>query len=101
MRSVLCDLSQVAEGEIREVRLGERVFMVFRYQGHIHVYDAFCTHRRCNLARMGKLDEGKIVCTCHDSEFDAETGKPLSGPARKPLTKYRSQVEGDKVFLVE
>ena len=46
---------------------------------------AKCTHLGCTVGN--KVDaQGKILCPCHVSYFDIETGKPNEGaPAKDPL----------------
>lgn len=47
-----------------------------------------CTHQNCDIEydKRRKL----FACGCHDSSFDFE-GKPLGGPATKPLAVYPAE----------
>jgi nitrite reductase/ring-hydroxylating ferredoxin subunit len=54
-------------------------------------FDNDCTHEECPLAD-GDLDEDRIVCYCHGSEFDVRTGEVLLGPADEPIEVYPVQV---------
>jgi Rieske Fe-S protein len=45
-------------------------------------FSTTCTHAGC---RLKTESNGIIICSCHGSEFDAVTGKPIKGPAFKPL----------------
>ena len=73
----------------------------FQINGILHVFDAKCPHKSCNLARMGKLDEKhNLECTCHDSKFDIHTGSPLTGPSRSNLKKYLVKDNGDILEVV-
>jgi thiosulfate dehydrogenase [quinone] large subunit len=47
-------------------------------------FDAVCPHAGCTVAyqRAAKI----IACPCHGSEFDAETGGLIRGPATRGLT---------------
>jgi nitrite reductase/ring-hydroxylating ferredoxin subunit len=54
-------------------------------------FDNDCTHEECPLAD-GDLDEDRIVCYCHGSEFDVRTGEVLLGPADEPIAVYPVQV---------
>ncbi|MCH4815816.1 MAG: Rieske (2Fe-2S) protein [Saccharolobus sp.] len=96
----LCNISDVNEGDIKGFRIENRSLIVIKVKNKIYVYDALCTHRNCNLARMGILKDNKIVCTCHESEFDIETGKPVNGLARKPLTKYEFVIEDNTISVI-
>lgn len=64
------------------------------------VYKAFsarCTHKGCAVSRP---EAGVMTCPCHGSEFAADSGKCLKGPASAPLAAYQVKVEGDGIILV-
>jgi Rieske Fe-S protein len=50
--------------------------------GTPHAFSAVCTHQGCLVTSVGN---GTIDCRCHGSKFDAATGDPVKGPAKKPL----------------
>lgn len=49
------------------------------------VLDLTCTHLRC---RVAPVEGGGFSCPCHSSRYDAE-GRPVSGPAPRPLARPR------------
>lgn len=49
------------------------------------VLDLTCTHLRC---RVAPVEGGGFSCPCHASRYDAE-GRPVSGPAARPLARPR------------
>lgn len=49
------------------------------------VIDLTCTHLRC---RVAPVEGGGFSCPCHASRYDAE-GRPVSGPAPRPLARPR------------
>jgi thiosulfate dehydrogenase (quinone) large subunit len=51
---------------------------------HFAAFDAVCPHAGCTVAyqRAAKI----IACPCHGSEFNAETGGLIRGPATRGLT---------------
>jgi len=55
-----------------------------------------CTHLGCPY----HWDERKtdFLCPCHNSVFSID-GKVLSGPAPRPLDRYQTKVEGNKLLL--
>lgn len=53
------------------------------------VFDLTCTHLRCRVA----VDGAGFSCPCHGSRYDAE-GRPVSGPAPKPLARPRLTPSG-------
>ena len=58
-----------------------------------------CTHLGC--AVQSKLNRGRLLCPCHISYFELETGKALEGPAKAPLPMIPFVVEGEKIFIVK
>ncbi len=69
------------------VRLSEKEVVAFAPQ---------CTHLGC--AYRWDARNGSFLCPCHTSTFSVE-GKVLSGPAPRPLDRYRAKVEGGKLLL--
>lgn len=62
--------------------------------GHVHGFSAVCTHQGCLVS---SVQDGRIGCGCHGSEFDATTGAVVQGPATAPLPPVAVAVEGDAV----
>lgn len=54
-------------------------------------HSAICTHRGCTVAAPQTGDQ--VTCPCHGSQFDAETGAVLRGPATAPLPKVAVTVK--------
>lgn len=69
------------------VRLGEDEFAA---------YDQQCTHLLCPV--LPELKEGRLHCPCHEGVFDAETGRPLAGPPRRPLARITLDIRDGKVY---
>ena len=57
------------------------------------VIDLTCTHLRC---RVAPIEGGGFSCPCHGSRYDAE-GRPVSGPAKRPLARPRLSRSGSGV----
>ena len=58
-----------------------------------------CTHLGCTV--QNKLAKGRLLCPCHISYFELETGKALEGPAKLPLPMILFTVEDEKVYIVK
>jgi nitrite reductase/ring-hydroxylating ferredoxin subunit len=69
------------DGEIREVS----AVALIRAGGRWYAYDDECPHAECPLSADAEVDGTTLVCNCHGSEFDLETGAVLLGPADDPL----------------
>ena len=58
-----------------------------------------CTHLGCTV--QSKLNKGRLLCPCHITYFELETGKALEGPAKLPLPMIPFVIENEKVFIVK
>jgi menaquinol-cytochrome c reductase iron-sulfur subunit len=55
-----------------------------------------CTHLGC--AYHWDQAQNEFVCPCHNSLFSIE-GKVLGGPAPRPLDRYATKIDGNKLLL--
>lgn len=56
-------------------------------------FSPVCPHRGCNV---NAITDGKIICPCHDSEFNLD-GSVAKGPAKAPLAAKPIAVQGDSI----
>ena len=56
-------------------------------------FSPVCPHAGCNV---NKIADGKIICPCHNSEFNLD-GTVARGPAKKPLEAKAVTVQGDSI----
>lgn len=63
--------------------------------GEFHAFGRDCTHMHCAVA---EIQNGRILCPCHGSEYDMATGANVSGPAPAPLTEVPIRVKGGKIL---
>lgn len=64
-------------------------------EGTVRGFASLCTHQGCNV---GSVKNGRIVCPCHGSLFDARTGAPVQGPATLALGAVPVVVRDGTVF---
>lgn len=89
----LAALADIPEGG--GVVLAEQRVVLVRGEGDdVRAFSATCTHQGCQVS---EVTDGQIICPCHGSVFDAETGEVLDGPAPSPLEPVEVEVEGDDV----
>lgn len=55
-----------------------------------------CTHLSCPV--IPDVEQKQFHCPCHEGYFEMETGTPLSGPPRRPLTRIHLQIHGEKIY---
>ena len=58
-----------------------------------------CTHLGCTV--QSKLNKGRLLCPCHITYFELETGKALEGPANLPLPMIPFVLEDEKIYIVK
>ena len=81
-------------GESAAAKIGSANVLVCRTgQDTAVCFSAVCTHEGCQV----KPDGAKLECPCHQSTYDAKTGKVLSGPAPKPLPKIAVKVSNGEI----
>lgn len=64
--------------------------------GTVHAFSAICTHQGCPVNRVSG---GTIRCPCHNSHFDATTGRVTGGPAPRALPPVTVTVRDGGIFL--
>jgi Rieske Fe-S protein len=74
----------------------ERVVVTQPQAGMFIAHGVVCPHQGCSVTEV--TDAG-ILCPCHDSLFDPETGQPLAGPATSGLSPRIVTVDGPDLIL--
>lgn len=65
-------------------------------EGEFRAFSSICTHEGCPVT---SVEDGMIVCPCHGSHFDIDTGEAIAGPARNPLAARVVSVEGEEISV--
>ncbi len=65
-------------------------------EGDLRAYTAVCTHQGCLVASVA---DNVITCPCHNSQFSAEDGGVIQGPAVTGLAPVNVSVSGDQITL--
>lgn len=61
------------------------------YGSEFIAFSAVCTHLGCIVSY--KSDVRKIFCPCHAGYFDPISGRPISGPPKKPLRGIKLRID--------
>ncbi|HEX5512032.1 MAG TPA: Rieske (2Fe-2S) protein [Actinomycetales bacterium] len=94
----LCRSGQVPDDTVRRFFVNDVEFAVTRWEGDIYITSNYCTHLDCLLS-SGRVVEDGLMCSCHNSVFDLESGEPIQPPATKPLRVYESEERDGEVFV--
>lgn len=84
-----------AKGAVR-FRFGREPAIAVLAGGHVFALSLVCTHLGCLVE--WRPDLRRLVCPCHRAAFDLE-GAVLQGPPPRPLTRYDTEVRGDRVLV--
>ena len=76
----------------------EPCLLICTSPGKLVAYNQKCTHLSC--AVLPKIDDGRLLCPCHNGIFDLETGRAISGPPRRPLTRITLKIVDNEVIAI-
>ena len=68
-------------------------------RGSFVAYDAICPHAGCTVGYSSAAN--LIVCPCHGSEFDPQTGAVVNPPAQHGLSPIQVAVDSSGQLVVE
>jgi nitrite reductase/ring-hydroxylating ferredoxin subunit len=90
-------LADVPTGEARVVDVGGRPVVVARPdEATVVAFSARCTHQGTTV----EVTEGlELRCPNHGSEFRADDGSVVTGPATRPLEELTATVAGDVITI--
>jgi 3-phenylpropionate/trans-cinnamate dioxygenase ferredoxin subunit len=80
------------------VTVGDERIAMFRIGDEVYAVADRCSHAEASLAEGEVFDHG-VECPRHGSEFDLETGEPLSLPATQPVPTYEVSIVEGNVYL--
>jgi nitrite reductase/ring-hydroxylating ferredoxin subunit/uncharacterized membrane protein len=78
------------------VRAGDAEIALFRQDGWICGIAERCSHRGGPL-HEGEVENGRVTCPWHGSEFDLCSGELLRGPATAPQPAYETRVKDGRI----
>ena len=93
-----CSLSELADDSAIRVELAGRAVCIARSGGEVFALSDVCSHADVALSE-GDVEDGKIECWLHGSEFDLRSGQPLSLPATEPVAVYPVRIDDDDVLV--
>jgi len=91
-------LADVIDGKALRGKCGDEDVMVVRTGGRIFAVSPGCTHYSGPL-EDGLIDGATVRCPWHHACFSLETGASLRAPGLNPLTLWRVERRGDRVYV--
>ncbi len=98
VEAVVAKVSDLRDGETKEVAVGETKVLLTRLEGKFHAVGAVCTHYGGPLAE-GALSGERVVCPWHQASFNVVTGDLLEPPALDAQPCFAVRVEGENIFI--
>lgn len=89
-------VSAFAKDGLYDQQLKDNKIIIYSSKGRVYASTAACTHRKVLL----KIVDGQARCPAHGSRFDTD-GKPLKGPANKPLARFAVSIDADKHLIID
>ncbi|HXR99961.1 MAG TPA: FAD-dependent oxidoreductase [Pyrinomonadaceae bacterium] len=90
--------SDLRDGEMKEVSVGETRILLARVDDKFHAVSATCPHYGGPLAE-GVLCGTRVVCPWHHAAFNIVNGDLEDPPALDALISYDVRVEGERILV--
>jgi NADPH-dependent 2,4-dienoyl-CoA reductase/sulfur reductase-like enzyme/nitrite reductase/ring-hydroxylating ferredoxin subunit len=94
------DAQSLRDGDMIAGHVGEDDVMLARAGSEYFAVRGLCTHYRGPLAK-GLIVGDTVRCPLHHATFSLRTGEALRAPALDPLSVWRVDREGDRLFVRE
>ncbi|HET7570390.1 MAG TPA: FAD-dependent oxidoreductase [Gammaproteobacteria bacterium] len=92
--------ADVPDGGMIDGHVDDENVLVARHGDELFALSAKCTHYGGPLHK-GLVADGTVRCPWHHACFSLRTGEALAAPALNPVSCWRVDVEGDRIFVRE
>lgn len=92
------EAENLREGESLRVEADGQVMTVVRTEGQLYAVQEFCTHRYGPLSE-GSIQNCRLECPWHRSQFDLKTGQVVQGPAKESLNSFEVVIRDNRVKI--
>ena len=94
----IASLSEIAVDAVLGVDVDGSPVALYRMANEVFATAGICTHAMALLSD-GFVEDGKIECPLHQSQFDIRSGKAMCAPATEDLRTYAVKLDGDEVLI--
>lgn len=91
-------LSEVPPGRTVAGRVGDEPVLLSNFDGELFAIGGSCTHYGGHLGD-GLIEGGSVRCPLHHACFDLKTGAVLRAPALDPVSRWKVEIDGERVFV--
>jgi 3-phenylpropionate/trans-cinnamate dioxygenase ferredoxin subunit len=95
----VAQLRDVPDGTLVGVSVQGVEAIVANTGGRYHCVGAVCPHAGCSLATDGELEGETVMCFCHGSAFDLNSGAVVRPPAEDGIDVYDVRIDGDAILV--
>jgi len=93
--------SEVSPGGVIEFRYptDDNPCLLIRLpDGRFVAYAQQCSHLSCAVIPVP--DQGQLRCPCHNGYFEIDEGRPIAGPARRPLPRIQLALRDGLIYAI-
>ncbi len=94
----VAQLSEISPNTMKAIVVGDQEIALANIDGQIHAVDDICSHAECAISD-GDIEGDELICPCHGSGFNVQTGAPSTPPARDPISVFQVKIEGDDIYV--
>ena len=91
-------LSEFENSPVSTIDINGTTVAVFKVDEDYYAIQNMCSHAEADLAD-GEVYDCKVECPLHGAEFDLKTGEALTLPATKPVSVFRTEIDGDTLII--
>lgn len=98
----VADVADFGEQVSKLVYYGTRQIAIFRVDGRFYALNNRCPHARgplCEGKLHGNGDGWAVTCPWHETDFDLETGRVVSGVSPRDVETFQVRIEDGQVFI--
>lgn len=92
-----CSMADLEKKKVLSISFNEKPVMLVMNEKKITAFSLVCTHKKCTVKWLD--DKQQFKCPCHKGTYDA-TGKVISGPPPRPLDRFKTEIRGEEVWLL-